>query len=147
MEVILKENVAGLGAAGSKVKVKDGYARNFLFLRNLAVGVTPHNMKMLEQEQKIKAQKAEHHKKEAEQLKTKICQLSITIPVLVQEKEKLYGSITSLEIHKALQDEGVEIDKTVIALDEPIKALGIYEIPIKLHPEVVATLKVWIVKK
>jgi large subunit ribosomal protein L9 len=147
MEVILRENVPGLGNAGSKVKAKDGYARNYLFPRNLAVAVTPQNMKALEQEQKIKAQKLERNKKEAEQVKTKIGQLSITISVLTQEDEKLYGSITSLEIHKALQDEGIEIDKNAIALDEPIKSLGVFEIPVKLHPEVIATLKVWIVKK
>ena len=147
MEVILKEKVPGIGNAGTKIKVKDGYARNFLFPRNLAVKVTAANMKSLVQEQKVTAQKMEKMKKEAEQLKTKIGALSLTIAVLTQEKEKLYGSITALEIHKALQDEGIEIDKTVIALEEPIKALGIYEVPVNLHPEITATLKVWIVKK
>lgn len=147
MEVILKENVPGIGTAGSKVKVKDGYARNFLFPRNLAVCVSEQNLKSFEQEQKARALKLEKEKKGAEQLKEKIAQLSLTIPVLTQEKDKLYGSITALEIHKALQDDGVEIDKNAIALAEPIKALGIYEVPVKLHPEVTATLKVWIVKK
>jgi large subunit ribosomal protein L9 len=147
MEVILKENVPGLGTAGSKVKVKDGHARNFLFPRNLAVAVTQQNMKTFEQEQKVRAQKMEREKKEAEQVKVKLEQLSLTIPVLTQEKEKLYGSITVLELHKALEDEGIAIDKAVIALAEPIKGLGIYEVPVKLHPEVTATLKVWIVKK
>lgn len=147
MEVILRENVPGIGTAGSKVKVKDGYARNFLFPRKLAVEVTAQNQAALEQEQKARAQKAEREKKEAEQLKTKIEQLQLTIPVLVQEKEKLYGSIDQQEIHKALQDEGIELDKNSIALAEPIKALGIYEVPAKLHPQVTATLKVWIVKK
>jgi large subunit ribosomal protein L9 len=147
MEVILKENVAGLGNAGAVVKVKDGHARNFLFPRNLAVAVSAQNIKSLEQEKKVRDQKLERQKKEAEQLKGKLEALSLTIPVLIQEKDKLYGSITSLEIHKALEDESINIDKAHIALEEPIKALGIYEVPIKLHPEVTATLKVWIVKK
>lgn len=147
MEVILKANVPGLGTAGSRVKVKDGYARNFLFPRNLAVAVTSQNVKILEQEQKLKAQKLDKEKKEAEQLRDRLGQLSLTIPVLTQEKEKLYGSISSLEIAKALEDDGVTIDKNMIDLAEPIKGLGIYEIPVKLHPEVTATLKVWIVKK
>ena len=146
MEVILKENVAGLGTIGTVVKVKDGYARNYLFPMNLAVAVSAQNVKSLEQEKKVRDQKLERQKKEAELLKTKLDALSLTIPVLV-EKDKLYGSITSLEIHKALEDESIIIDKTQIALEEPIKALGIYEVPVKLHPEVTATLKVWIVKK
>lgn len=147
MEVILKEDVPGLGKAGMKVKVKDGYARNFLLPRNLAVMVTQSNVKVFEQEQKVRAQKMEKQKKEAETLKDKLAQLSLTIPVLTQEKEKLYASIGPLEISKALADEGIEMDKNAIALEEPIKALGIYEVPVKLHPEVTATLKVWIVKK
>lgn len=147
MEVILKENVPGIGTAGSKINVKDGYARNFLFPRNLAVRVTEQNLKTFEQEQKSRALKLAKEKKGAEQLKEKLAQLSLTIPVLTQEKDKLYGSIGAVEIHKALQDDGIEIDKNTLELAEPIKALGIYEVPVKLHPEVTATLKVWIVKK
>lgn len=151
MEVILKENISGLGKAGDVVKVKDGYARNFLFPKNVAVAVTEQNLKSLEQLRKVNAVKMEKEKKACEQMKDKLAQLSLTIPVLTQDKEKekerLYGSITAVEIHKALQDEGIEIDKNAIALEEPIKALGIYEVPVKLHPEVLATLKVWIVKK
>jgi large subunit ribosomal protein L9 len=147
MEVILKENVAGLGTIGTVVKVKDGYARNYLFPMNLAVAVSSQNVKALEQAKKVRDQKLERQKKEAEQLKGKLEALSLTIPVLIQEKDKLYGSITPLEVHKALEDEGIIIDKAHIALEEPLKALGIYEVPIKLHPEVTATLKVWIVKK
>jgi large subunit ribosomal protein L9 len=147
MEVILKVDVPGLGKAGTKVKVKDGYARNYLLPRGLALPVTEQSMKILEQEQKNRAQKLEKEKKEALQLQTKIGALSLTIPVLTQEKEKLYGSITAAELQKALKDEGIEVDENKIALEEPIKALGIYEVPVKLHPEVTATLKVWIVKK
>jgi large subunit ribosomal protein L9 len=147
MEVILNKDVEGVGKAGSVVKVKDGFARNFLFPKQLAVALTESNIKNIEQEKQRKSLKLEKEKKEAEQLKEKLDSISLTIPVLIQEKEKLYGSITSLEIQRALQDEGYDIDKNHIVLEEPIKSLGIYQIPIKLHPEVSAQIKVWVVKK
>jgi len=127
--------------------VKDGYARNFLFPRSFALEATPANIKHLEQEQKARSVQSEKAKKSALQMKERIEKLSLTLPVLVQENEKLYGSITSTEIAKALQDEGIEVDKNLIALEEPLKALGIFEVPVKLHPEVTAIIKLWIVKK
>lgn len=127
--------------------MKDGYARNFLFPRSFALEATPANIKHLEQEQKARSVQSEKAKKSALQMKERIEKLSLTLPVLVQENEKLYGSITSTEIAKALQDEGIEVDKNLIALEEPLKALGIFEVPVKLHPEVTAIIKLWIVKK
>ena len=147
MEVILTQDVEGIGKSGTVIKVKDGFARNYLFVKNLAVAVTSKNISAIEREKKRRSQKEEKSKKEAEVLKTKISALSLTIAVLTQEKEKLYGSITAVEIQKALKEEGFEIDKECINLDEPIKALGIYQVPLKLHPEVSAEVKVWIVKK
>ncbi len=147
MEVILTQDVAGIGKAGAVVKVKDGFARNHLFLKHLAVTVTARNIKGLQQEKLRRSQKEEKSRKEAEELKNKLAALSLTIAVLTQEKDKLYGSITAQEIQKALKDEGYEIDEKVILLDEPIKALGIYQVPLKLHPEVPAEVKVWVVKK
>ncbi|MDD5347701.1 MAG: 50S ribosomal protein L9 [Candidatus Omnitrophica bacterium] len=147
MEVILTQNVEGVGKQGEKLKVKDGYARNFLFPKNLAVAVTPANMKRIEQEKERRDHESEKRKTQAEALRDKLAALSLTIAVLVQEKEKLYGSIGAAEICKALKDEGHEIDEQAIALEEPIKALGIYQVPLKLHPEVEGQLKVWIVKK
>ncbi|MCU0650982.1 MAG: 50S ribosomal protein L9 [Candidatus Omnitrophica bacterium] len=147
MNVILKKDIEGIGKAGSVVKVKDGYARNFLFPQSLAFESTPGNLQKLEQEQKTRAMQYEKQKKSASELKDRLEKLSVTLPVLVQEKEKLYGSITEAEIAKALKDEGYDIDKAMIVLESGLKALGIFEVPIKLHPEVTATLKVWIVKK
>ncbi len=147
MEVILTQDVAGIGKAGAVVKVKDGFARNHLFLKHLAVTVTAENIKGLQQEKLRRSQKEEKSRKEAEELKNKLAALSLTIAVLTQEKDKLYGSITAQEIQKALKDEGYEIDEKVIMLAEPIRALGIYQVPLKLHPEVSAEVKVWIVKK
>ncbi len=147
MEVILTQDVEGIGKSGAVIKVKDGFARNYLFVKNLAVAVTSKNISAIEQEKKRRSLKEEKSKKDAEVLKNKIAALSLTIAVLTQEKDKLYGSITAAEIQKALKEEGCEIDKECINLDEPIKALGIYQVPLKLHPEVSAEVKVWIVKK
>jgi large subunit ribosomal protein L9 len=147
MEVILSKDVEKLGKAGSVVKVKEGYARNFLIPSGLAVLLTPSNMKRLEQEKAKKTQELERLKKEAEALRDKLAVLSITIAALTQEGDKLYGSVTAQDIIASLKDEGIEIEKSCFVLDEPLKSLGIYEVPVKLHPEVSAKLKVWIVKK
>jgi large subunit ribosomal protein L9 len=147
MEVILTQDVAGIGKSGAVVKVKDGFARNFLLLKNLAMPVTAGNIKNLEQAKLRNSQKEQKTKKAAEELKSKIAALSLTIAVLTQENDKLYANITAQEVQKALSDEGYEIDKKLILLEEPIKALGIYQVPLKLHPEVSGEVKVWIVKK
>jgi large subunit ribosomal protein L9 len=147
MEVILTQDVAGIGKSGAVVKVKDGFARNFLLLKNLAMPVTAGNMKNLQEDKARRLQKEEKAKKIAEELKVKIAALSLTIAVLTQENDKLYANITSQEVQKALSDEGYEIDKKAILLEEPIKAVGIYQVPLKLHPEVSGEVKVWIVKK
>lgn len=147
MEVILKEDVNRLGKAGSVVKVKDGFASNFLIPNGLAVVLTASNLKQLEQEKQRKALQLEKAKKEAEELKEKLSAISLTIPVLAQEEENLYGSIAVSDLVAALKEEGLNIDKSMIGLSEPIKSLGIYEVPIKLHPEVIAKVKVWVVKK
>jgi len=149
MEVILKQDVNKVGKAGAVVKVKDGYARNFLLRNNLALPVTENNIKRLESEKQKKISQLEKIKKEALDLKERLSSVSITITALVQEQEKesLYGSVTNQDIAKALKDEGFEIDKNIIMLDEPIKSLGIYEVPVSLHAEVSASVKVWIVKK
>jgi len=147
MEVILIRDVDRIGKAGSVIKVKDGYARNFLFPNNLALPATSGNLKKIEQDNLKKNLKLEQQKKDAEALREKLANLSLTLPVLTQEDETLYGSIADTEIERLLKDEGFDIDKNAISLEQPIKALGIYEIPVKLHPEVVAKIKLWIVKK
>jgi large subunit ribosomal protein L9 len=149
MEVILNQNVEGIGKSGEVVKVKDGFARNFLFPKKLAAELTAGNIKNLEQEKLRKTQKLEKEKKDAEQLRDRLAGVSLTIAVLTQDKDKdkLYGSVTALEIQRALKDEGYELEENRIALEEPIKALGIYQVPLKLHPEISGYLKVWIVKK
>ncbi|MFH1269554.1 MAG: 50S ribosomal protein L9 [Candidatus Omnitrophota bacterium] len=147
MEVILSKDVDRIGKAGQIVKVKDGFARNFLIPNGLAMPVNPSNLKKLEQEKQQKTQQLEKAKREAEELRDKLMCLSLTIPVLTHEEDKLYASITAHELAAALSDEGFNIEKHLIVLNEPIKALGIYEVPVNLHPEVPAKIKVWIVKK
>jgi large subunit ribosomal protein L9 len=147
MEVILNKDVDNIGKGGQIVKVKDGFARNFLIPNGLAVPLNSLNLKILERERERKEQQLEKAKRAAEELRDNLSRLSLTIPVLTQEEEKLYGSIGALEIVNALKEEGFEIEKSAILLEEPIKALGIYEIPIRLHTEVTAKVKVWVVKK
>ncbi len=149
MQVILNQDVKGFGKAGSIIKVKDGFARNFLFPNKLALPAIAANIKKLEQEKQRKVLELEKVKREAESLKEKLQGLSLTMPVLTQEddKEKFYGSITVNDIANALKEEGFTIDKNIIVLEEPIKALGIYEITVKLHPEISAKVKAWVVSK
>ena len=147
MEVILKQDIDKLGKAGTVLKVKDGFARNFLIPKSLAVPTTPANLKKLEKEVQRKALELEKSRKKAQDLSQKLEGLSLTIPALTQEEDKLYGSIASQDIARTLKEEGFEIDKNNILLDEPIKSLGIYEVPVKLSSEVSAKIKVWIVKK
>ncbi|MDD2752257.1 MAG: 50S ribosomal protein L9 [Candidatus Omnitrophica bacterium] len=146
MEVILKTDVDKIGKAGSVVKVKDGFARNFLLPNGLAIACTQNNLKKVEDEKQKKVLEHEKEKKEAEALQSKLAALSLTIPVLAQD-EKTYGSISAHDVAEALKEEGFEIDKNIILLDEPIKSLGIYEVSVKLHPEVIAKVKIWVVKK
>jgi len=147
MELILNKDVDRIGKAGQIVKVKDGFARNFLLPNGLAMPVTSVNLKKLEQEKQQKVLQSEKIKREAEELKGKLARISLTIPVLTHEEEKLYASITAQDLAVALKEEGFDIDKSLIMLDEPIKALGIYEVSVNLHPEIPAKIKVWIVKK
>jgi large subunit ribosomal protein L9 len=147
MEVILKKDVSSIGKAGTLVKVKEGFARNFLFPQHLAEVATPAALKKLEQERLLRLALSEKLKKEAAAAKERLDNFSLTISALTQSEEKLYGSIQAQEIVAALEAEGIVIEKNAIELVEPIKALGIYEIPVKLHPEVTAKVKLWVVKK
>jgi large subunit ribosomal protein L9 len=105
------------------------------------------NLKRLEQEKQRRTLELEKVKKESEELKERLEHLSLTLPVLTQEEDKLYGSVTAADIASALKEEGFDIDKNCIMLDEPIKSLGIYEVPVRLQPEVSSKVKIWVVKK
>jgi large subunit ribosomal protein L9 len=147
MEVILNKDVENIGRAGAVVQVKEGFARNFLFPHNLARPATASSLKKLEQEQLARSAQSAKIKEESELVKQRLSALALTIPALTQGEEKLYGSIGAQEIAEALAAEGFAINKNSIDLTEPIKSLGIYQIPVKLHPDVIAPLKLWVVKK
>lgn len=146
MQIILREDVPSLGKAGDLVKVANGYARNYLIPRKMAVEATPRNLKALEHEKLLIEHKKRRELKDSESLKEKIESISCTIGVKVGEDDKLFGSVTSMDIEEGLKREGVEIDRRKIELEEPIRTLGVYTVPIKIAPETQAKLKVWVVK-
>ena len=147
MELILCQDVPKLGKVGKVVKVKDGYARNYLLPQKLAYLATPGNLKLIEQQKAKLVAEVERIRKEAESLAEKLNKVSCTVAVEVNDLEKLYGSISPSDIVHALKDEGFEIDKKDILLYKPIEDLGIYEVGIKLHPEVTAKIRLWVTKK
>jgi large subunit ribosomal protein L9 len=147
MRIVLRENVEKLGRRGEVVKVADGYARNFLLPKKLAFEATDANLKRIEQERRVREVQESRDKQEAQALSTRMSQLSLTAVRKVGENEILYGSVTNGDVAELLEKEGFTIDKRKILLDDPIKSLGIYEVAVKLHPEVTATIKVWVVKE
>jgi len=147
MEVILCEDVQSVGKTGDVVKVKDGFARNFLIPQKKAFVATASNLKKIEQEKAKRAQSEEKLKKESEELAEKLAKISCNIAVEVNDLEKLYGSISEVEIARTIEGEGFKIDKKMIYLEKPIEDLGIYEVPIKLHPQVTAKVRLWVTKK
>jgi len=147
MKVILREDVPGVGAAGQTVDVKSGYGRNFLLPRNLAIPATKANLKsidVLRQQQEARQRKAQ---RAAETVKDRIEKVSVSAEVLVGEEDKVFGSVTNADIAELLEKEGVTVDKKSILLEQPIKALGVYTVPIKVARDVIAEIKVWVVKK
>ena len=147
MKVILTQAIDRLGKAGDIVNVKDGYARNYLFPKNAAKEATPGNMKILDSLKKKQALEDAKRLNEGKALAEKIAALSITISARAGEEEKLFGTVTTEMISAALGNEKITVDKKDIVLDEPIKKLGVYQVGVKVHPEVKASLRVWVVKE
>lgn len=147
MEVILSQDVPKLGKIGEVVKVKEGYARNFLLPRKLASVATAGNLKRIEKIQNKRKIEHEQQKGEALQLAEKLNKLSCTVSVEVNDLEKLYGAVSEPDIIKALDAEGFQIDKKQIIIENPIEELGIFEVGIKLHSEVTAKIRLWVTKK
>lgn len=147
MKVILKEDVEKLGLMGDTVDVKNGYARNFLLPRKLAVVADLKNIKAVEHEKKIIEEKAKKIRSSAEGLAERLKSLTLTIKAKAGEEEKLFGSVTTMDIEEALKAEGVEMERKKIALDEPIKRLGTYRVKVKLHHDVQAELDINVVEE
>ena len=147
MEVILREHVDHLGKRGEIVKVSDGYARNYLLPRKLALLATDGNKKHVERERKIMETRESEEKGQAEGIATRLSAIDIAIARRVGDTEQLYGSVTASDIADFLKAKGFEIDRRKLILPEPIKAVGEYNVPLKLHREVTVPLKVRVVKE
>ncbi len=147
MKIILIQDFKKLGNKGDIVEVKDGYARNYLIPQGIAREATPQIIKEVELKKKVEQEKQKRQIERLKKLRDQLCRLSLTVTVRTGEEEKLYGAVTNIDIAKALRNEGYEIDKSAIILEEPIKELGVYQIPVRLHPEIVAKVKVWVVKE
>lgn len=147
MKVILRKNFDQLGKIGDLVDVKDGYARNFLLPRQIAYIATKGNIRALEEEKQQLAKKEVKELEAAKILAAELENVSITIPVKVGEEDKIFGSVTSQMIANALKEKNYNIDKRNIDLEEPIKALGIYSVNVKLHSEINAVVKTWVVRE
>jgi len=145
MEVILNESIESLGRAGDIVKVSDGYARNYLIPKGIAIIANKKNLVQIEKQRAAILERAAKMRQEFEALAEQLAKLELEIPVKVGEEEKLYGSVTSMDIAKAIEEKGYQVDRKKILLSEPIKALGEYEVPIKLSPDVTATVNVKVV--
>jgi large subunit ribosomal protein L9 len=147
MKVILRKDHDKLGQVGAVIDVKDGYARNFLIPKGLAYPATDGSMRALEEEKKQALRRQNKEQKSAEHLAGELEKVSITLKMMVGEDEKLFGSVTSQMIADELKARGFEIDKRIIELEEPIKALGIYTVNVKLHHAVAGKVKVWVVRE
>ena len=147
MQVILLEDIPSLGKVGDMVKVADGYGRNYLIPRKKAIFATEKNLKTLQHEKALVQQRVGKMKKDAGKMAEEIEKLSCTFTKNVGESGKLFGSVTSMEIEAFLKENGFDVDRKKILLDEPIKNLGMHTVTIKLQPEVTAHLKVWVVQE
>ena len=147
MKVVLRKAFESLGEAGQIVGVKDGYARNFLIPRGIAYEASSRNLSLVQGAKRQTEHRQAREQHLAEDVQTKLSLVSITATVSVGEDDKVFGSVTSQEIARLLAEKGFEIDRRKIILDEPIKMLGVFEVPIKLHSKVEAKIKLWVVKE
>lgn len=146
MKVILTEDIPSLGEAGQTVDVAKGYARNYLLPRKLALEATSRNIKHLDHDKRQLLKKIDKVRQDAAQLAEKISSLSITFSRAAGESDKIFGSVTSMDIQEALSEHGVQVDRKKIMLSEPIKQVGDFTVPIKLQSSVIAELKVSVTK-
>lgn len=147
MKIILKKDFESIGKVGDIVEVKDGYARNYLIPKGIALAADDKNIRLLEVEHQRLELKLTKDRKIAEKLAEQLNNVSCTATVQVGEEDKVFGAVTTQIISDLLKEKGFDIDRKKILLDEPIKALGIYAIPIKLHTNVEAKIKLWVVKE
>ena len=147
MEIILRQAVENLGKPGDVVKVKPGYARNYLLPHGLAYEATPGNLKRIKQERERLEAAENTRRASAQELAEKVEKVSLTFSARVGDEGKLFGSVTATDIAQQLEAQGVHVEKRQIDLHEPIKALGVYRVPIRLHADVKPEVRVWVIKQ
>ena len=147
MEIILRQAVENLGSPGDVVKVKSGYARNYLLPHGLAYEATPGNLKRIQQERERLDAAENERRAAASTIAERLEQVSLTFSARVGEEGKLFGSVTSADIQTELEKQGFHIEKRQIDLHEPIKALGVYRVPVRLHADVKPEVRVWVIKQ
>jgi large subunit ribosomal protein L9 len=145
MQLILREDVPNLGRPGDVVKVRDGYARNYLLPRSLAIEANPKNLRAFEHQKRLALARREAKQGEALKLKQRLEGLELRIAARAGEEGKLFGSVTNIDIERALRERGFDIERRKIALAEPLKQLGDFTVPVKLDPEIEASLKLSVI--
>ena len=146
MEVILLKDLEGLGSEGEIVKVKPGFARNFLVPKGIALRASKSNLAVAEERKRIKEAKENRVEKANQVLIDKLAKTNITIEVQVGEEERIFGSVTTQDIQKSLEEKGITIDRSCILMEEPIKSLGVYNIPVKITVNLESEIKVYVIK-
>ncbi|UCD93484.1 MAG: 50S ribosomal protein L9 [Candidatus Zixiibacteriota bacterium] len=147
MKVILRQDIPELGKVGQIVDVKSGYGRNYLIPRNLAIAASRGNVKAIDEIERQSQIRERKKLREAERLKIRLEKLSLTSEVLVGEEDKIFGSVTAQNVVDLLETEGLTVQKRDVLLEEPIKSLGVYTVPIKIEKELVANVKLWVIRK
>ena len=147
MEIILQEDVENLGQIGDVVKVRDGFARNYLLPRGLALEANRRNLRVLEHQKRLTAAKKERALSQAQTLGAQLAALTVVVTARAGEEDRLFGSVTNLDIEKALKAQGVEVDRKKILLAEPLKQLGTYTVPVQLSGGVRGNVTVQVVRE
>jgi large subunit ribosomal protein L9 len=147
MKVILRQNIESLGTVGDVVNVATGYALNYLIPRKYAFHATEGNVRSAQEEKKQYERIRQKEIQDAQKVASELDKISVTIPVQVGEEDKIFGTVTAQNIADALKEKGFDLDKRKVELEEPIKALGIYTVSVKLHPAVSSQIKVWVVRE
>ena len=147
MEIILLEDISGLGKRGAAIKVADGYARNFLLPRKKAIAAVGNSQAVFHDRERARVSREQKQRQAAEALKDRLAQVSLQFSVQVGEEDQLYGSVSAADIHQGLEAQGFVIERRSIRLAEPLKALGMFEVPVHLFQDVEAPVKVWVVRQ
>lgn len=147
MEIILLEDIAGLGKRGTAVRVADGYARNFLIPRNMAIAAVGNAMAVFKTRERARVTHDLKQRQAAEKLRGELMGVTLEFSVQTGEEDQLYGSISAHDIHDALRGKGFEVERKQIRLEDPIRALGVFDVPVHLFQDIEAPVKVWVVRQ